>query len=1116
MNPLEFALRRPITILVMMTGLVGAGWLAYNRMRVDIFPSLNLPVIYVCQPYGGMDPLQMEGLLTNYYEYHFLYINGIHHVESKNVQGVAIMKLFFHPGTDMAQAMAETVVQVNRSRAFMPPGAVPPFVMRFDTGSLPVGYLVLSSDRLPIEEIQDKALFRVRPMFASIPGVSAPPPFGGSARTIVIHADPDRLRSYNLSADDVVHALMTGNTISPSGNIRTATSMPLVPANTMVLRPQELGDIAIRPGVFLRDVAPRIEDAGDIVTGYALVNGRRAVYLPVTKRADASTLAVVNAVKAELPRMQSVLDAVTPQPGDIRVRFEFDQSPLVTNALRGLAFESLLAAGLVGLMVLVFLRDWRSVLVVIFNIPLALVAALIALALSGQTINLMTLGGLALAVGILVDEATVAVENIHRQLETTDSVALAVWRGVHETQVPRLLAMLCVLAVFIPALFMRGVAQALFIPLALAVGFAMIASYILSSTFVPVLSVWLLKKNSKHPGPHTAGDSHPLPSDPVFVRGLDHILGWLLRWRKALISGYALVAVVGTIALGSILGMEIFPPVDAGQLQFRLRAPPGTRIEETEALACEALRFIAQEVGPDNVTMSLGYVGAIPSTYPINAIYQWMGGPEEAVLRMAFRRGVFRMEELKERLRQKLPEHLRWWTAQRWVAAGEDPQEVETRLRQLSLAFEPADLISEVMSLGSPAPIEVAVSGPKLDDLRAYAEKLHAQLSKIASLRDLRFAQSLEYPTVEVVIDRQKSGMTGVSVQEIARSLVAATSSSRFLVPNFWRDPTSGIGYQVQVEIPQALMRSPKDVELVPVKGSGDESPLHDTGSSHPLLLRDVAEVRPATMPGEVDRYNMRRLISLTANIAGEDLGRVRQKVLRALAAAGKPPEGVQVDVRGQLVPMQELFEGLGFGLFVAVVVILLLLTGYFQSLRLALTALAVLPAVLFGVVLALLLTRTTLNIQSFIGAIMATGVAVANAILLVAFAEQYRRQGHSAEEAGRLGARSRIRAIAMTSLAMIAGMIPMALGWSEGGEQTAPLGRAVIGGLLASLITALLVLPTIFAVLMKGASTVSPSLSPTDPASRYYAPINRLQGAMDDAAANQTNLAAVSGTAGH
>ena len=661
---------------------------------------------------------------------------------------------------------------------------------------------------------------------------------------------------------------------------------------------------------------------------------------------------------------------------------------------------------------------------------------------------------------------------------------------------------------------MRGVAQALFIPLSLAVGFAMIASYILSSTFVPVMSVWLLKKSGEHAGPHAAGDSHSPEPDSIFVRGLDRILVWLLRWRKVLISAYALVAVVGTIALGSILGMEIFPPVDAGQLQFRLRAPPGTRIEETEAIAREALRFIAQEVGPDNVLISLGYVGAIPPSYPINAIYQWMSGPEEAVLRMAFRRGVMRMEELKERLRQKLPDHLRSWTAQRWVAAGEDPQEVETRLQELSLAFEPADMISEVMSLGSPAPIEVAVSGPKLDDLRAYAEKLHAQLSKIASLRDLRFVQSLDYPTVEVAIDRHKSGMTGVSVQEIARSLVAATSSSRFLVPNYWRDPTSGIGYQVQVEIPQALMRSPKDVELVPVKGSEEEATLHDTGSLHPpLLLRDVAEVRPSTMPGEVDRYNMRRLISLTANIAGEDLGRVRQKVLRALAAAGKPPEGVQVDIRGQLVPMQELFEGLGFGLLVAVVVILLLLTGYFQSVRLALTALAVVPAVLFGVVLALLLTRTTLNVQSFIGAIMAIGVAVANAILLVAFAEQYRRQGHSAEEAGRLGARSRIRAIAMTSLAMIAGMIPMALGWSEGGEQTAPLGRAVIGGLLASLTTALLVLPTIFAVVMQGAATGSPSLSPNDPESRYYVSVDRLQGTPHDAA-KQMSLASVADTA--
>src|SRR5579883_1171940 len=381
MNPITFALRHPVTVLVGLVGVVLAGGLAVARMKVDIFPALNLPVIYVSQPYGGMDPLQMEGLIANYYEYHFLYINNIHHVESRNTQGVSLMKLYFHPGTDMAQAMAETVGYVNRSRAFMPPGTVNPFIMRFDTGSVPVGYLVLKSETKTIGEIQDQALFKVRPMFAAIEGVSAPPPFGGAQRTVVVRTDPQRLLSYKLSADQVVQALSNGNTIAPSGQIRDARRMPLVPTNAMIVKPEELGKIEVKKDVFLRDVClrdqvtdkPLIEDSTDIPTGYALVNGKRAVYILVTKRADASTLSVVNNVRADLPKMQAVLDAVTPRPGDIRVRFEFDQSPYVTNSIRGVVTESGFAALLVGLMVLVFLRDWRSVLVVVLNIPLALV-----------------------------------------------------------------------------------------------------------------------------------------------------------------------------------------------------------------------------------------------------------------------------------------------------------------------------------------------------------------------------------------------------------------------------------------------------------------------------------------------------------------------------------------------------------------------------------------------------------------------------------------------------------------------------------------------------------------------------------------------------------------------
>src|SRR5262245_19992809 len=465
MLPLIFALRRPVTLIVMLVGLLGIGGLAYDGMKKDIFPPLNLPVIYVAQPYGGMDPQQMEGLIANYYEYHFLYIGGIHHVESRNVQGVSLMKLYFHPGTDMAQAMAETVGYVNRSRAFMPPGTVQPFIMRFDTGSVPVGYLVLSSETKTVGQIQNDALFKVRPMFTAITGVSAPPPFGGNQRTIVIRADPHRLRAYNLSADEVVRAMAAGNAISPSGAIREQERMPFVPVNTMATV-KDFGDIPVKPGVFIRDVVvrnpagdPQIEVATDIPTGYALVNGKRAVYILATKRADASTLEVVSRIKAKLPDMQSEL------PSDIKVSFEFDQSPYVTNSLRGVAIEAGLGALLTGLMVLLFLRDWRSVIVVVLNIPLALVASLVAVALVGQSINLMTLGGLALAVGILVDEATVAVENIHTQLEQTDSVALAVWRAIQETALPRLLAMLCILAVFIPSFVMKGAARALFVPL---------------------------------------------------------------------------------------------------------------------------------------------------------------------------------------------------------------------------------------------------------------------------------------------------------------------------------------------------------------------------------------------------------------------------------------------------------------------------------------------------------------------------------------------------------------------------------------------------------------------------------------------------------------------------
>jgi multidrug efflux pump subunit AcrB len=1062
MNPITLALRRPWTIMVLIVGVLVCALFALanllpDRLRtslpatgmpVDIFPDLKTPIIYVAQPYGGMDPAQMEGFLTYYYEYHFLYITGIHHVESKNIQGVALMKLFFHPGTNMAQAMAETVAYVNRSRSFMPPGTVPPFIMRYDAGSVPVGYLVFSSETKSIGEIQNLALNFVRPMFASLPGVSAPPPFGGNQRTVVITLKRDALNRHGMSPDEVVKAVAEDNQLTPSGNLTIGDKAPIVPVNSVVTDPKELGNIAIRkdhnPTVFLRDVG-RVDISTDVATGYGLVNGRRSVYILVTKRADASTVNVVRTVKENLPRMQAVL------PDDIKVRFEFDQSEYVKRSMGSVAWEMLLGAFLTGLMVLVFLRDWRSAIIVVLNIPFALLGAIVALWLTGETINLMTLGGLALAVGILVDEATVMVENIHTQMGRSSSIARAVRLANTETAVPRLLAMLCILAVFIPSFFMQGAARALFVPLALAVGFSMIASYLLSSTFVPVLSTWLLRG---HYGPGQAAVEPRARLRDAVASGLGRVTA--LRWL--LVPGYLAVTLLLALLLGGQLGMEIFPAVDAGQFQLRLRAPEGTSLDATEQLAKRALQAIGDEIGPDKVAITVSLVGTASYNYPINAIYLWTAGPHEAVLKVALKPGSgVSVPALKERLRERFRK-----------LEGMDG---------VGISFEAGDIVEEVMSFGSPTRVEVAVSGQSLDENRAFAQKVFTRLAEIPSLRDLQYAQGFAYPTVEVNVDRERAGLSRVTIADVGRMTAPLTLSSRFTTPVYWRDPKNGIAYQVQVQVDQAGISSPRELGTIPVKRSGDKA----------ILLQDVARIRENKMPGEYDRYNMRRLVSMTANLEGEDLGRVKQHVTRALAEVGAPPAGVQVDLRGQIVPMDQMFKGLAIGLALAVIAILLLLTANFQSVRLALIVISTAPAVIVGVALALWLTGTTLNIQSFMGAIMAIGVAVANAILLVSFAERSRRAGAPALAAAIEATRQRLRPILMTSFAMIAGMMPMALGWGEGGEQTAPLGRAVIGGLIAATLATLLVLPSVFALVLGSAARRSPSLDPDDPESALF-----------------------------
>ena len=1039
------ALGRPITIVVALISLALTAFLAIQRMPVDIFPKVGENAIYVAQPFGGMDPAQMEGYLTYYYEYHFLYITGINRIESKSIQGAALMKLIFHEGTDMAQAMAETVGYVDRSRAFMPPGTVPPFITRFDAGSVAVGQLIFSSATHTQGELQDFALNSVRPLFATLPGVSAPPPFGGNQRTIVITLDPDKLQQYQISPQEAISAVSKATLVMPSGNMWTGETNRIARTNAALGGDlSELLSSPIRPvsgtTIYLRDIGT-IENGTDIITAYAHVNGKRTVYIPVTKRADASTLAVISAVKAAIPEFKKVV------PDDVDVSLQFDQSQFVTNSLRGLITEGLLGAGLTGLMVLIFLRDWRSAVIVVMNIPFALLSAVILLWATGQTINIMTLGGLALAVGVLVDEATVEIENIHTQMLPGISRARAVLEACSRTAMARLLSMFCILAVFVPSFFMVGVSRQLFVPLSLAVAFSMIASYLLSSSLVPLFSTWLMRE--AHRGEEHEGMFGVLRSF------YERYLRLVLRFRWPLVLGYLAVAFGLLYVLLPRMGTELFPDANAPLLRVRLRAPAGTRIEQTERIVLRALNVIQQDAGKDNVQITSDFMGVVPPSYPVDLIHLFTSGPQEAIIQVAVKPDTPRGEALRERIRANL----------------------RRELPECQISFEAADIVSQVMSFGSPTPIEVAVQGASLANDYGYAQKIQSQLAKLDFVRDLQFAQEYNYPTLDINISRQRAGQFGLTMADVVRSVVPATSSSRFTQPNYWRDPNSGNAFQIQVELPQNRMQSVDSVGQLPIMLDGHR----DTE------LINLAQMKLGTMPGLIERFNGQHIISLTANIHGITLGEASQKLNQALARVGTPPRGVKVVMKGEIPPLEQTISGLRVGLLLAVAVIFLLLSANFQSMRLALAIVLTVPAVLCGVLLMLRVTGTTLNIQSFMGAIMAIGIAVANSILLVTFAERFRHDNRPVMDAAREGASSRLRAILMTAAAMIFGMLPMAIGFGEGGSQSAPLGRAVIGGLLVSTFATLTILPSIYAILQGKASLTSPSLNPMDPASRYY-----------------------------
>jgi len=1051
------ALKRPITVLVFFIGLLLFSVMAVRTISIDIFPKLNLPTIYVIEQYGGMSAQQMEGFFATRMQDQFLYVNGIKTVESRNIQGLSLIRLTFYENTDMAEASAQVALQVNRTMAFFPPGALPPQVVRFDASSLPVGELVFSSKTRQLKEIFDLAITRVRPLFATVPGLSAPPPFGSNARSVLINVDPEKLRMYNLSADEVVEAITKNNAITPSGNLRLDSTMLVSSINSLEDKVQHFGDIPVKSNgataIYVRDVAS-VADGADITVDYALVNGKRSVYIPVVKTADASTWEVVQTLRKRLPEMKSLL------PDDVDISYEFDQSVFVINAAKSLMSEGILGAILTGLTVLLFLRDWRSSLVVIITIPVSVLGAVFFLKLAGQTINIMTLSGLALAIGVLVDEATVTIENIHQHLEMGKDKKLAILDACNEISFPKLLILLCILAVFAPSFIMTGVPKAMFLPLSLAIAFAMICSYTSAQTLVPVISNWILKAEmyQKHGSAgHSAdaathGDAPPPHGDNGFFDRLKHKLaGNLGKWmprRKLIVLTYLVFALGSAITCFLVIGKDLLPKTNNGQLQLRVREPDGTRLEVTERMTKDVLHIIDSTVNGE-IAISSAFVGLVPSSFGTSNLYIFNSGTHEAVIQINLDEHYKgKMEELKETLRGRI---------------RQDHPEVK-------VSFEPIELTEKIMAQGASTPIEVRVAGKNMEDIRHYSEKLVEGLKQISFLRDVQIAQPLNLPTIDISVDRNKLELMGLSINNVAKSITDVTSSSRYTNKNLWLDDRVAYTYQTQVQVPEYVMNSVQQLQSVSLI----------KGQPRPLLS-DVAKIDVDTLTGEYDRSGPRRFVTVSANIYKKDLGSATASVEKVIAGMGHTDNGLVVEVKGMSSLLTETLSSLQTGLMAAIVVILLLLAANYQSFGLAVSVLATVPAVLLGAMLLLLATGATLNLQSYMGIIMSTGVSVANALLIVTNAEKLRLQYKDPFKAAITSASIRLRPIMMTSIAMIVGMVPMASGLGEAGDQSAPLGRAVIGGLAASTFASLLIVPLVYGWIQQRSSFNSASLLPED-----------------------------------
>jgi multidrug efflux pump subunit AcrB len=1044
----QLALRRPYTFIMLAVLIVFMGVYSILKMPTDIFPNIKIPIAAVIWRYTGLLPEEIADRIVLFSERTAqTVVNDVEHTESQSVNGTAVVKYFFQPNADKDLSMAQIIAVSQTQLQTAPPGTTPPFVLSYNASSVPILQLALSSETIPEQEIFDLGNNILRTQLATVAGASIPYPYGGKQREVQVDLDPRLLRARGLAASDVVSAISQQNLILPAGTEKIDTREYFVKLNASPTKIEELNDLPVKSidgGVlYVRDVA-HVRDGYPPQTNIARVDGKRAVVMNVLKTGTASTLDIIAGINSKLPLARAAM------PKDLKLVALSDQSVFVRAAISGVIREGIIAASLTGLLILLFLGSWRSTLIITISIPFSVLTSVACLAALGETINIMTLGGLALSVGILVDDATVTIENINYHLEQGSDVEQAILEGAHQIALPALVSTLSICIVFVPMFQLAGIAKYLFIPLAEAVVFAMLASYILSRTLIPTLAKYWLKKKDDH----KQKKSGLALFQERFEHGFERVRHGYRNLLAMAIDGGALFVGVFLLAMAAAallafpigplpgLGQDFFPSVDAGQLKLHLRAPTGTRIEETAILCDQVEKTLRETIKPGEITSIVDNLGLPYSG--INLAYSTSApvGPGDADIFINLAKKHSNLFDYQRVLRAKL-------------AASYPSTQFE---------FLPADIVSQILNFGLPSPLDVQVTGPNTDANREFVEKLLPKLIGVAGAVDLHIQQPYDYPQINVDVDRSKATFLGLTQQNVASNLLISLSGSFQTTPSFWIDPKSGTQYNVVAQTPQYQLSSLNDLSNTPLSRTVGSVP---AASGTSQILANLSTIRRSVAPAVVSHYNAQVAFDIYGNVQDADLGSVAKQFNQIIDAAKKDlPKGSTIHLKGQVETMTQSFNGLLLGLVGAIILVYMLIVVNFQSLLDPLIIITALPAALAGIVWMLFLTHTTVSVPALTGAIMCMGVATANSVLVITFAREQMNEGNNARDAALEAGFTRLRPVIMTATAMIIGMIPMALGLGESGEQNAPLGRAVIGGLVFATVATLFFVPSVFVII--------------------------------------------------